>query len=62
MQRGADREPISGPAIAQAQMGAYREWKEWSGERFADLKGIRQPTLAVKAFTTRWFQCGIPTG
>ena len=45
MQRSADREPISGPAIAQ--MGAFREWEKWSGERFADLKGIRQPTLVV---------------
>ncbi len=47
MQRGPDREPISGPAIAQAQMGAFREWEKPSGERFADLKGIRQPTLVV---------------
>ena len=47
MQRGADREPISGPAIAQAQIGAFREWEKSSGERFVDLKGIRQPTLVV---------------
>jgi hypothetical protein len=47
MQRGADREPISGPAIAQAQMGAFREWEKSSGERFADLKRIHHPTLVV---------------
>jgi pimeloyl-ACP methyl ester carboxylesterase len=47
MQRGADREPISGPEIAQAQMGAFMEWEKFSGERFADLKGIRHPTLVV---------------
>jgi esterase/lipase len=28
-------------------MGAFCEWEKWSGERFADLKGIRQPTLVV---------------
>jgi pimeloyl-ACP methyl ester carboxylesterase len=47
MQRGADREPISGPAIAQAQMAAFRDWEQFSGERFADLKGIRHPVLVV---------------
>jgi pimeloyl-ACP methyl ester carboxylesterase len=47
MQRGADREPISGPVIALAQMAAFRDWKKFSGERFADLKCIRDPTLVV---------------
>lgn len=47
MQRGEDREPISGPAIAQAQMAAFREWDQFTGERFADLKGIRHPALVV---------------
>jgi len=47
MQRREDREPTSGPAIAQAQMGAFREWDQFTGQRFADLKGIRHPTLVV---------------
>jgi pimeloyl-ACP methyl ester carboxylesterase len=47
MQRKADREPISGAAVAQAQMAAFRDWERFSGERFADLKRITQPTLVV---------------
>jgi pimeloyl-ACP methyl ester carboxylesterase len=46
-QRTADREPASGPAVAQAQLAAFRDWERFTGERFADLKGIRQPTLVV---------------
>jgi hypothetical protein len=33
-------------AITQAQMAAFREWDQFTGQRFADLKGIR-PTLVV---------------
>jgi pimeloyl-ACP methyl ester carboxylesterase len=47
VQRKDDREPISGPEIAQAQMAAFREWDQITGERFAVLKDIRQPTLVV---------------
>src|SRR5580658_8399122 len=47
MRRQQDREPISGPAIAQAQMAAFREWDQFTGKRFADLKRIQQPTLVV---------------
>jgi pimeloyl-ACP methyl ester carboxylesterase len=47
MQRTQDREPISGPAVAGAQMAAFRDWERFAGERFADLKGIRHPTLVV---------------
>jgi pimeloyl-ACP methyl ester carboxylesterase len=47
MQRGEDREPISGPAVAQAQMAAFREWEQVSGERFSDLRKIHHPTLVV---------------
>jgi pimeloyl-ACP methyl ester carboxylesterase len=47
MQGGADREPLSGPAIAGAQMAAFREWEAVSGERFASLKRIHHPTLVV---------------
>ena len=47
VQRTEDREPISGPEVAQSQMAAFREWERITGERFAVLKGIRQPTLVV---------------
>jgi pimeloyl-ACP methyl ester carboxylesterase len=46
-QRQQDREPISGPEVAQAQIAAFREWEQFTGERFACLKSIRQPTLVV---------------
>ena len=45
--RSEDREPISGPAVAQAQMAAFHEWEQVSGERFSDLKKINHPTLVV---------------
>src|SRR5580658_4155260 len=47
MQRNEDREPASGAAVAQAQMDAFREWEQVSGERFSDLRKIRHPTLVV---------------
>ena len=47
MQRQQDREPRSGPEVAQAQMAAFQEWEQYKGERFADLKHIQQPTLVV---------------
>ncbi len=47
MQRSEDREPVSGPAVAQAQIAAFREWEQVSGERFSDLKKIRHPTLVI---------------
>jgi pimeloyl-ACP methyl ester carboxylesterase len=47
MRRQADREPLSGQDVAQAQIAAFREWEQPDGERFADLKAIRQPTLVV---------------
>src|SRR5215813_5122284 len=46
-ERKEDREPVSGPEVAKAQITAFREWERFSGERFADLKNIRQPTLVV---------------
>jgi pimeloyl-ACP methyl ester carboxylesterase len=46
-QRKHDLEPRSGPAIARAQIAAFREWEKFSGRRFADLELIRQPTLVV---------------
>ena len=50
MQRKDDREPPSGPKVAKAQTAAFREWEHFSGERFADLKGLRHPTLVVQGF------------
>ena len=47
MQRNEDREPASGAAVAQAQMDAFREWEQVSGERLSDLRKIRHPTLVV---------------
>ena len=47
MQRSQDREPISGPAVAHAQMAAFRDWEQVSGERFSDLKKIHHPTFVV---------------
>jgi len=34
-------------SLAQAQTAAFREWERYTGERFADLRSIRQPTLVV---------------
>ena len=47
MRRAEDREPISGPAVALAQVAAFREWEQVSGERFSDLKRIQHPTIVV---------------
>ena len=47
MQRKSDREPLSGPEVAQAQIAAFREWELFQGQRFGYLKAIRQPTLVV---------------
>jgi len=45
--RREDREPVSGPEVAQAQITAFRDWEKFTGKRFADLTAIRQPTLVV---------------
>jgi pimeloyl-ACP methyl ester carboxylesterase len=45
--RQQDREPVSGPKVAAAQIAAFREWEQYSGQRFSDLRAIRQPTLVV---------------
>ena len=42
--REEDREPLSGPKVAQAQIAAFRAWERVDGERFAKLRGITQPT------------------
>ncbi len=45
--RARDREPLSGPKVAQAQIAAFREWERVDGERFAELRRITQPCLVV---------------
>jgi pimeloyl-ACP methyl ester carboxylesterase len=47
VERKGDREPPSGPEVAAAQIAAFREWEEASGERFANLKSIHQATRVV---------------
>ena len=47
MARAEDREPASGPAVAQAQVAAFRAWERVEGERFAKLRRIAQPCLVV---------------
>ena len=46
-QRTDDLDPPSGPQVAAAQIAAFRDWERFSGDRFADLRTIRQPTLVV---------------
>ena len=45
--RTEDREPISGPKVAQAQIAAFRSWERVDGERFGMLRRIAQPCLVV---------------
>jgi pimeloyl-ACP methyl ester carboxylesterase len=45
--RTEDREPLSGPMVAQAQIAAFRAWERVDGERFAKLRRITQPCLVV---------------
>jgi pimeloyl-ACP methyl ester carboxylesterase len=46
-QRNQDREPVSGPEVAKAQIAAFRAWEAYTGERFAKLRKIGQPCLLV---------------
>jgi pimeloyl-ACP methyl ester carboxylesterase len=46
-QRKQDREPVSGPKVAQAQLTAFREWEGAKAERFRYLQRIAQPCLVV---------------
>jgi pimeloyl-ACP methyl ester carboxylesterase len=46
-QRDQDREPVSGPKVAKAQIDAFREWEAFTGERFAKIRKIGQPCLVV---------------
>ncbi|HYC33969.1 MAG TPA: alpha/beta hydrolase [Gemmatimonadales bacterium] len=53
MERQDDREPVSGPAVAQAQMTAFRAWERGDGERFAKLRSIAHPCLVVNGVFDR---------
>jgi pimeloyl-ACP methyl ester carboxylesterase len=46
-ERKEDLDGVSGPEVANAQTAAFREWERFTGERFADLRTIRHPTLVV---------------
>ncbi|HXN33157.1 MAG TPA: alpha/beta hydrolase [Polyangiaceae bacterium] len=46
-QRKDDLDTVSGPKVAGAQIAAFREWEQFKGERFAELRGIRHPALVV---------------
>jgi pimeloyl-ACP methyl ester carboxylesterase len=45
--RAEDLDTPSGPHVAASQVAAFREWEQFSGTRFANLKDIDQPTLVV---------------
>jgi pimeloyl-ACP methyl ester carboxylesterase len=45
--RQKDRDPVSGPQVARAQLAAFREWEQFSGDRFAEVHRMQQPTLVV---------------
>jgi pimeloyl-ACP methyl ester carboxylesterase len=46
-QRKDDLDPVSGPKVAGAQLAAFREWEQFKGERFAELRDVRNPALVV---------------
>jgi pimeloyl-ACP methyl ester carboxylesterase len=46
-ERKNDLDPPSGAEVAANQIAAFREWEQFAGERFAELRGIRQPVLVV---------------
>ena len=47
IERKEDLDGVSGPAVANAQMAAFHDWERVTGERFAELRTIRHPTLVV---------------
>jgi pimeloyl-ACP methyl ester carboxylesterase len=46
-QRSQDREPLSGPEVARAQIAAFHAWEAYTGDRFANLRKIFQPCIVV---------------
>jgi pimeloyl-ACP methyl ester carboxylesterase len=47
VQRKEDRDRPSGPEVVKAQIAAFRDWEQFTGERFANLRSIHHPTLVV---------------
>jgi len=47
LERKEDLDKPSGPEVANAQMAAFRDWERFTGERFAELRTVRHPTLVV---------------
>jgi len=45
--RTEDQDRPSGPAVAAAQMAAFREWEQSGAAGFGDLRSVQQPTLVV---------------
>jgi pimeloyl-ACP methyl ester carboxylesterase len=45
--RQVDREPETAPQVAAAQLAALAKWGQVAGERYSDLKKIKQRTLVV---------------
>jgi pimeloyl-ACP methyl ester carboxylesterase len=44
---GLELDPPTSQQTAKAQYGAILEWRQIKGERFAELRAIKQPTLVV---------------
>jgi pimeloyl-ACP methyl ester carboxylesterase len=45
--RKEDRDPVSNPEVAKAQLASFRSWEAFTGERFSKLRKITQPCLVV---------------
>lgn len=45
--RTEDHDRPSKPDVNAAQIAAFREWEQFDGERFVELRAIRHPTLIV---------------
>ena len=66
--RKEDRDSPSGPEVGAAQIAAFREWEQFTGERFAGLKAIRQPTLVfngirdemIPVSNSYWLSANLP--
>jgi pimeloyl-ACP methyl ester carboxylesterase len=48
--RKNDVDPPSSAQTMAAQIAAFTEWRQVRGERFAELKSIKQPTLVVNGY------------
>ena len=46
-ERKEDLDGASGPEVANAQIAAFRDWERFTGQRFAELRTTRHPTLVV---------------